>query len=252
MTTRMIGSFEWAEHTGGRLSEEERARFQAAIVQVSRQLHQFSRADAIPLERIDLLSLRLPDTQRARQAMQWCEQVSSPSLFNHALRTYVWGALLAQPDQIRYESELLFVAALLHDVGLTAACAFHDPTAQCYAVEGGRAAGRFLEQVGWEQEHCQAVQEAIFLHLNVEVSLLQGAEAHLLHEGVLLDLMGRRLQEFPAQMITWVLEHYPLLDFKQEFIQTLQEQVTKRPDSRITLLVSDTGLFEAIRQAPLS
>jgi hypothetical protein len=251
MTTRMIGSFEWAEQTGGRLSEEERARFQAAISQVSRQLHQLSRADVIPTERIDLLSLRMPDTQGAREAMQWCEQVTSSSLFNHALRTYVWGALLAQQDRIRYESELLFMAALLHDVGLTAACAFLDPTAQCYAVEGGRAAGRLLERMGWEQERCQAVQEAIFLHLNVEVSLLQGAEAHLLHEGVLLDIVGGRLQEIPAQMITWVLEHYPRLDFKREFIQALEEQVTKRPDSRITLLVRDKGLFEAIRQAPL-
>lgn len=38
---------------------------------------------------------------------------------NHCLRTYAWGMILGAHDGLRPDAELLFVAALLHDLALT-------------------------------------------------------------------------------------------------------------------------------------
>src|SRR5579871_3324847 len=117
-----VGTLEWAQATGGRLSRRELVR------QLSRgiagQLAAWSaRALAgIGLSRsgasvADLEAVTLPDSPAARDAAQRCAQLS-PSLIAHSHRTYLWGALLAARDRLTYDPELLYVACLLHDTGL--------------------------------------------------------------------------------------------------------------------------------------
>ena len=46
----------------------------------------------------DLEALRFPDTKVAKDAEEECRKTVSPMLYNHSVRTYIFGLMLAQRD----------------------------------------------------------------------------------------------------------------------------------------------------------
>ena len=92
---------------------------------------------------------------------------------HHCLRTYVWGALLGRRDRLDWDDELLYVACLLHDLGLTPAHDGREPGIECFAVEGARAADAFLADAGWDVGRRARVAEAIVLHNNAQVPIAE-------------------------------------------------------------------------------
>ena len=249
-----VGTNAWAS-SGGDLRRQDRVRLmgQALLARVSmlpeRVRAHLGFSDAAS-RRVDPSAIRLPDTPIALRAGDHARSLSEPWLFNHCLRTYVWGALLAQSDRIRLDHELLFVASALHDLGLTDAHKFREPDCACFAVEGARAAHRFAAGLGWENERCDRVAEAISLHLNVRVGLRHGPEAHLLHEGAALDVIGARMREIGPNAVTAVLSDYPRAGFKQRMVAEIKEQAQARPRSRAAFLVR-LGFVGLIRSSPL-
>lgn len=252
---RHVGSWHWAAQTNGALRRQDRLCLvgQAMLTRIGqlpeRLRRQLGFADAAAA-RIDLTSIRLPDSSAALRASEHSQQLSAPWLFNHCLRTYVWAAMLAQVDRIKFDSELLFVACALHDLGLTAAHSRQEAGCACFAVEGARAAQRFATQLDWPAERSERLAEAIALHLNVRVGLRQGAEAHLLHEGAALDVIGARIQQLGPQAIASTLERYPRLDIKNELAPAMKQQAHLRPNSRAAFLLG-LGFTRMIRAAPL-
>lgn len=252
---RHVGSLQWAALGGGALNRQDRLRLIGQVMltrigqlpePVRRQLGFTDSATA----RVDLEAIRLPDSPAALRASEHCQQLSAPWLFNHCLRTYVWAALLAQVDHIKFDAELLFVASALHDLGLTAEHSCQEAGCACFAVEGARAAQRFATQLGWPAERSERLAEAISLHLNVRVGLGQGAEAHLLHEGAALDVIGARIRQLGPRAIATTLERYPRLDIKSQLAPAIKEQARLRPNSRAEFLVG-LGFTRMIRAAPL-
>jgi hypothetical protein len=191
---------------------------------------------------------RIPDSPVAHRATDLARSLCQPWLFNHCLRTYIWGAMLAQAGQIHYDEELFFVASALHDLGLTGAHKGMDAQCACFAVEGARAAHRFAAGCGWAGERCDRVSAAISLHLNVRVGLHHGAEAHLLHEGAALDVIGTRARELGSTALGSVLNDYPRLEFTDGMVAEMKEQARTRPRSRAAWLVR-IGFIRLIRAA---
>lgn len=252
----MVGTRAWAMKSGGTLAERDRRRLIAQAM--------LSRLAALPLRwrrrlglsahvlaRVDPDRLRIPDSAVALQASELLRASSQPWLVNHCFRTYLWGAILAQAGGIGFDEELLFVASALHDLGLTAAGCGDAHCTACFAVNGARAAERFAEQVGWPEARRARLSEAISLHLNVRVGLKHGAEAHLLHAGAGLDVVGARRREVRREDIDTVLERYPRLGFKEAIGAAMEEQARTMPESRAAFLVG-IGFVRMIRSAPWS
>src|SRR3954447_21262895 len=65
-----------------------------------------------------LLPAPSPATTAAREVVV---RYSSAALVNHCERAYLWSASLGQLKQIAYDAELLYVASILHDLGLVPA-----------------------------------------------------------------------------------------------------------------------------------
>lgn len=59
-----------------------------------------------------------PETSTARVALEIATAYCSPALVNHCLRSYVWGASYGIRHGIDFDVELLYVSAMLHDIGL--------------------------------------------------------------------------------------------------------------------------------------
>ena len=249
-----VGTHTWAS-LGGELRPQDRVRLlgQAILTRIATlpgSLHARLGLGDSAVRDIDMNAIRLPDSPVALRASEHAKLLSEPWLFNHCLRTYVWGAMLAQVDRINCDHELLFVACALHDLGLTDAHNCKEHNCACFAVEGARAAHRFAAAIRWETERSDRLAEAISLHLNVRVGLQHGPEAHLLHEGAALDVIGARVRDIGPTVVPAVLKGYPRLGFKERMVAEMKEQARIRPKSRAAFLVK-LGFVGLIRSASL-
>lgn len=67
---------------------------------------------------MNLEDVPLPDTSAAHAALGVAAAYCSPALLNHCLRSYVWAASYGTARGIGFDAELLYVSAMLHDIGL--------------------------------------------------------------------------------------------------------------------------------------
>ena len=90
------------------------------------------------------LGVPVPDSALARRARQLVTDVAAPCLVNHSVRCYAWAAELARHDRLQFVPEILYVSAILHDIGLVPA---YD-LGGCYEVDGAIAAERLVGEAG--------------------------------------------------------------------------------------------------------
>lgn len=252
MTRRTVGINAWAA-LGGRLRRQDRMRLmsQALLTRLAALPNRLQRGlgfEPARLRHVDVQAIGLPDSRVAVQASELTSALSEPWLFNHCMRTYLWGAMLAQVNDLKFDKELFFTASVLHDLGLTNAHQCQGASCSCFAVEGARAARRFVSTQGWSNQRCDQLAEAISLHLNVRVGLGHGAEAHLLHAGAALDVIGARARQLDADAIRHVLGAYPKLSFKTDMAEAMKTQARVRPESRAAFLVG-LGFIGLLRAA---
>jgi hypothetical protein len=63
--------------------------------------------------------IKAPDTTLVRDAIDLSRSLLEPFLFNHVMRSWLFGILLSEGAELAPDPELLAVAAVLHDLGLT-------------------------------------------------------------------------------------------------------------------------------------
>lgn len=252
MSHPTTGTMAWARATGGAL--DRRARFEQlrlAIVARIGTLGPFARREAgLAGKRLELPE-REPDSELCRAALELCREVSPPALTGHSLRTWLFSALFASRDGVTYDEEVLYVACLLHDIGLTPEYWEKDPHAHCFAVEGAFAAERFCLDRGVEAARAERIAEAIVTHLNVHVPLECGPETRLLHQGVALDAIGRGIRGVDPAAVTVVVERHPRDDVVEALSEPTRRQAKIRPESRVGLFTR-FGFQGMVKANPLN
>jgi len=242
-----VGSPAWVARTHGSLSVREQVGFARAAaareaaglvtsVRGRRAVGRVLDADRTP-----------PDTRLARATEEVAGAALPAPLLGHSLRTWIWGSMLAEIDAIAYDDEALYVAALLHDLGLAPG---HrpGPEAGCFAVHGAAEARAIALDAGANAERARLIADAVAAHFNVSVPLSWGAEAHLLHAGAHLDVVGRRLGEIAPETVVSVLDRAPRTGFADCFVEAMRAEAELRPSSRAGLLWR-LGMERAIRGA---
>jgi hypothetical protein len=200
--------------------------------------------------RADISSILPPASDSARRAAELCAQVSTPTLFNHCARCYVWARLFAHAAALKYDDELLYTSCMLHDLGLTpqyADCARH---AECFTLDSVEGAATFAKAVDWGPERRDALSEAILLHMNVVVPAREGVEAHLLHEAAGLDCLGLRAWEIARTTRAEVVARHPRQGAKAWLQHTFREEARRRPKGRAAFLQRYLLFQRMIRWAP--
>ena len=119
------------------------------------------------------------------------------------------------------------MATMFHDAG--AMEPDRSDGGRCFTLKGAADAESHLAAAGWPAERCAAAAEAITLHLNPAVPLERGPEAHLMHDGVLLDAVGLRAWELRKDAIERVRARHPRLRFSQDGGRLLARAGTRDP-----------------------
>jgi HD superfamily phosphodiesterase len=171
----------------------------------------------------------------------------SPALLNHSLRAYAWAAARGASRGIPFDSELLYVAAMFHDLGLVPA---FDSHALAFEEAGGHVARVFAAGAGWTAKRGQRLAEVIVRHMCQDVDESADPESHLLAHSTATDVVGAQLDDFDADFRRDVLVQYPRLTFTTEFLTCFQAQAARKPDSSAADAVR-SGLGALIVANPL-
>jgi hypothetical protein len=196
---------------------------------------------------IACVSTVFQQTPAATAAQAVASRYYSPALLNHCIRSYLWGAMYARAHQIAFDDELLYVTGLLHDIGLTKAFDSHRLP---FEEAGGELAWVFGVAAGWPADRAARASEIIVLHMRPDVSAAADPESHILQVATGWDVVGRRPEEFPAEIRAEMLTRYPRHGFGGEFMACFQDQATRKPNSAAAASMANNGA-ERIGANPL-
>jgi hypothetical protein len=236
---------------GGRLSFAQQWKILAGTLRWQLHPRQRECSETTLLQQLDLNALdhiRPPTDALAQAALRAAKTLHPPWLTQHVLRTYLWGSLIGLNAGYRYDNSLFFAACALHDLGLTPHA--DQPPEHCFAVRGARAAQQLLIEAGGTVTQAATVAHAIVLHLELEVPSRQGLEAHLLHAGAGIDVIGRRMREIPKTMQQAVLDRHPRQEMKKFLGRCMCCEAKRAPDTRMGVLVNRLGFANLIAKAP--
>ena len=176
----------------------------------------------------------IPDSELARKSLIYAETVCPDFVIQHCFRSYCFGAILAARNQLRLDRELFFVAAMLHDLGVSDA---HRDDPGSFEWVGARLAHTFCRKEGRSESFAETVHNSIALHTSVGIAGNDAPEIALLHYGTGMDLFGMRLDEVPREDLEEVLGRHPRDGFKQTFRGCLEHQAEAKPESQIAASV---------------
>src|SRR5277367_3436336 len=174
-----------------------------------------------------LAGIKVSDSALVREAIELARSSSSPFLFNHVMRSWLFCVLAADRAQTKPDPELLAVAAVLHDLGLTERHAGRDR----FEVDGANAAKLFLESHEIPQRQIQLVWDAIALHTTRSIALHKEPEVAVTHAGIALDVIGAGLDLIPQDTLRAIITEFPRLSMKTELKDCLCSLIRRKPRS---------------------
>ncbi|MCS5486842.1 HD domain-containing protein [Curtobacterium flaccumfaciens pv. beticola] len=190
----------------------------------------------------------VPDTAAARAARVLAEEYQSPAITAHGIRSWYWAEAFAVHDGIvDVDHELLWVAAVLHDVGTVPE---FDAHAISYEHAGGHVAVALTTGAGWAAERRHRVLDVVVRHNWPSVDVGLDVEGHLLERATGLDVSGAEPDVLPEAFLREVLTAYPRGDFAAEFGACVVDQAARKPTTAARRLV-DGGVVEKLARNPL-
>ena len=180
----------------------------------------------IPLE---IAGIRIPDSKLVGDATQLIRDTQSKLLFHHSCRVYFWGAMSGQRKGLIYDPELLYVASMFHDLGLTVE--FEESRLR-FEVDGANAARDFLRARGISERDIETVWNAVALHTTPGIPEFMRPEITLLQAGAGMDVAGRGYEQFSDAERNAVVAAFPReASFKSEIIDAFFHGMKHRPET---------------------
>lgn len=170
-------------------------------------------------------SARMPDSKIAREATDLARRDYPPFLFNHCIRTF-WFADTIAGNGSRFDREIVYLAAVLHDLGVL------EPYDQGrrFEVDGAQAAHDFLMERTYPSDKADLVWDAVALHTSLGIANhSRTPEVALVCLGALADAGGLGVTDLDPGFVRELIEAFPRLDFPNEWLRMLVEQVEKKP-----------------------
>jgi hypothetical protein len=173
------------------------------------------------------LGIEIPDSQLVREVTQLIRDTENELLFNHSTRVYLWGALLGKRKSVTFDPELLYVAAMFHDIGLTPA---YRESELRFEVDGANAARDFLRSHHVDEADVAKVWTAVALHTTPGIPEHMHGEIALVQAGAGMDVAGRGFDAFTEEQRAAVVAGFPRgADFAGKMIDAFYDGMKHRP-----------------------
>lgn len=178
----------------------------------------------------EVAGIRLPRSSIALKAAQFSRDHCPPFLFNHCLRTYLFGAVAMEHHNVGYHADQAFVAASLHDLGLLGA---FESAKGSFELDGADRAARFGRDNGLGRSDAETVWHAIALHDgSFALAEHQGGEAMLVAMGAGSDVLGPDSDMVDAKRTAEIVTAFPRLQFKRRFTALAVDHCKRKPLSQ--------------------
>jgi hypothetical protein len=184
-----------------------------------------------------LAGITVTDTTLVRDAIDLSRRLLEPYLFNHVMRSWLFGVLLSEDAKSTPDPELLAIAAVLHDLGLTDRYTAENR----FEVDGANAARAFLKDRGVATQQTQLVWDAIALHTTPTIALHKEPEVVITHSAIAVDVLGAGLDRIPEDKQRAILSEFPRLAFKKQFQVCLCNVVRQKPATSFDNILRDFG-----------
>lgn len=170
----------------------------------------------------------VPDTKLAREAEQLVRDTTSELIYHHSRRVFFFGALQGRKRDLSYDSELVYIGALFHDLGLSER--FHG-SGRRFEVDSADEAQRFLTARDVPPDSVRRVWTAIALHTTPGVPQYMEPEVALVTAGVEYDVLGIGYDDLSAADRADIVALHPRPDFKHRILAAFTDGVAPKPDT---------------------
>jgi hypothetical protein len=190
----------------------------------------------------DISGVMIPDSKIAREVTQLIRDTEGDLLFHHSTRVYFWGALIGKRQSLTFDPELLYTAAMFHDIGLTQT---YKESRLRFEVDGANAAREFLRSHSISERDIEKVWNAVALHTTPGIPEHMHPEIALVQAGAGMDVAGRGYDHFTDEQREAVIAAYPRgKDFKHAMIEAFYQGMKFRPDSTFGTFNDDFLAFK--------
>ncbi|QWW70014.1 HD domain-containing protein [Rhizobium sp. WYJ-E13] len=189
-----------------------------------------------------LQGIGIPDSKIAREVTEFIRDTESDLLFHHSARVYLWGAITGNRNGMIFDPELLYTAAMFHDLGLTER--YHDSQIR-FEIDSANAAREFLQSRGFAEREIEIVWNAVALHTTPGIPEFMRPEIALVQAGAGMDVVGRGYDEFSEVQREAVLAAFPREDdFANGIIDAFHQGMKHRPQSTFGTFNDDVLAFK--------
>ncbi|MEW1859773.1 HD domain-containing protein [Streptomyces sp. NBC_00669] len=179
-------------------------------------------------EALEQTGVRFPDTALAREATELVRDTATELIYHHSRRVYCFGSLQGRRRDLSFDPELLYVAAMFHDLGLGER--FHD-SGRRFEVDSADEARRFLHAHGVPEDSVRRVWTAIALHTTPGIPEHMEPEVALTTAGVEYDVLGIGYRDISDADRAAIVALHPRPDFKRRILAAFTEGIRSKPET---------------------
>ncbi|SPM38250.1 cyanamide hydratase [Mycobacterium numidiamassiliense] len=183
-----------------------------------------------------IADIEIPDTPLVRAITEYIRDAEDDLLFDHSRRVFLFGALQGRRRGLQPDLELLYAAAMFHDLGLTER---YGTSQLRFEVDSANAAREFLLERGVDQADANKVWLGIALHTTPGVPEFLEPEIALVTAGVETDVLGIGRDDLSAEALAAVTAAHPRPDFKNRILAAFNDGMKHRPHSTFGTVNAD-------------
>lgn len=166
----------------------------------------------------------VPDSPLVRAAFAHAAGLLDPAVLNHSVRVAVYAVAIAEHEGIATDDDLVWVAALLHDLGT--AVGAYEPLR--FEVVGANAARDFLRAHD-RADDAGSVWDAVALHTSPHIAEERGGLTRFVRLGVRMDFGADPLPDADA-VRTATERHWPRLDIESALTDPIVRDAESLPE----------------------
>src|SRR5262245_19737575 len=180
----------------------------------------------------EVANVRLPSSALVLKAAREVAAVAPPVIYFHSVRTFVLASLYAdsRTPKLTFDREVVMLASLFHDIGLTDAREIRDRPFEVVSAELAREF--VLREGGFSARDADLVYRGIALHFGKAQDQPE-PEVRLIEIGTSIDLFSKVLDkdDFPTQPeIDRIAKALPRHRFKTAFLEEQRAHVGRTRD----------------------